>query len=275
MDLAAVRAAFDEQLRRDPAPSPDARVEREDRLTRVVALDGTWSAVVWSDLDEATADPAIAAVVTAERARAGGDLEWKHYSGDRPADLTDRLTAAGFVAEPPETVLVADLDEVSLGDPVPAGVRLAAVDDEAGLDAMAAVHEEVFGSVHPGTRAAVVAGLALEPRPVEAVVAWAGERPIAAGRIETAAGRDFAGLFGGGTVAEWRGRGVFRALVAFRAARARERGVRWLYVDAVPMSRPIFERLGFVPLTETTPFVLPAGAVPAGAPGQGAAQPSG
>jgi hypothetical protein len=43
--------------------------------------------------------------------------------------------------------------------------------------------------------------------------------------------------------------------VAHRAARARERGVRYLYVDAVPMSRPIFERLGFVPLTTTTPYV--------------------
>jgi GNAT superfamily N-acetyltransferase len=95
----------------------------------------------------------------------------------------------------------------------------------------------------------------MDPRPTEAVVARAGERPVSAGRIEFSEGRDFAGLFGGGTAADWRGRGVFRALVAHRAARARERGVRYLYVDAVPMSRPIFERLGFVPLTETTPYV--------------------
>ena len=251
VDLDAVRAAFDEQMRRDPAPGPDARVEREDRVTRLVALDGTWAAVQWSQLDGTDAD----AVIAIETARDVPYLEWKHYSGDRPADLAARLAAAGLTPEGAETVLVADLGELDLADPAPDGVRIATVEDEAGVDALVAVQEEVFGEVHPGTRTALLTSLPLDPRPVEAVVAWAGERPISAGRIEYSAGRDFAGLFGGGTAADWRGKGVFRALVAHRAARARERGVRYLYVDAVPMSRPIFERLGFLPLTETTPYV--------------------
>lgn len=252
VDLAAVRAAFDDQMRRRMAPGPDSRVEEGDRLTRVLALDGSWAAVVWSRLDEADAD----AVITAEAARDVPYLEWKHYAGDRPADLPARLAAAGLAPGDPETVLIADLAELPLADAVPDGIQVTTVDDEAGLVSLVAVHEEVFGGdVHPGTRSAVLTGLALDPRPVEAVVAFAGTRPVAAGRIEFSDGRDFAGLFGGGTVAEQRGRGVFRALVAHRAARARERGVRYLYVDAVPMSRPIFERLGFVPLTETTPFV--------------------
>lgn len=252
VDLPAVRAAFADQMRRRVPSGPDSRVELDDRVTRVLALDGTWVAVVWSDLTDADAD----AVIAAETDREVGYLEWKHYRGDRPADLPERLTAAGLTAEGPETVLVADLAELPPADPAPDGIRVAPVDDEAGLDALVAVHREVFGDdVHPGTRSAVQSSLALDPRPVEAVVAWAGDRPVAAGRIEFSAGRDFAGLFGGGTAEDWRGRGVFRALVAVRAARARERGVRYLYVDAVPMSRPIFERLGFVPLTETTPYV--------------------
>ena len=251
MDLAAVRAAFDDQMRRDVAPGPDSRVERDERVTRNLALDGSWAAVLWSDLTDADAD----AVIAAETARDVPYLEWKHYSGDRPADLPDRLAAAGLTAEGPETVLVADLDELALAQPAPDGVRVATVDDEAGVDALVAVHQEVFGDLNPGTRTAVLTSLSMDPRPTEAVVAWAGERPVSAGRIEFAQGRDFAGLFGGGTAEDWRGRGVFRTLVAHRAARARERGVRYLYVDAVPMSRPIFERLGFVPLTTTTPYV--------------------
>jgi hypothetical protein len=37
--------------------------------------------------------------------------------------------------------------------------------------------------------------------------------------------------------------------------------VRYLYVDASPDSRPILERLGFVVVTTTTPYVwsLPGG----------------
>lgn len=251
MDLAAARAAFDDQMRRRATPGPDARVEHDGTVTRLLGSDGSWAAVVWSDLHGADVDDVIAA----EAGRDVASFEWKHYTGDQPADLPVRLVAAGLTAEGAETVLVADLAELDLADPVPEGVHLSVVEDAAGLDALVAVHEEVFGTVHPGIRTAVLGSLALDPRPVEAVVAWVGERPIAAGRTEFAEGRDFAGLFGGGTVAEERGRGVFRALVAHRAARARERGARYLYVDAVPMSRPIFERLGFLPLTETTPYV--------------------
>jgi GNAT superfamily N-acetyltransferase len=61
-------------------------------------------------------------------------------------------------------------------------------------------------------------------------------------------------LWGGGTLPGWRGRGVFRALVAHRAALASARGFRYLQVDASPASRPIFRRLGFVELATTTPF---------------------
>jgi hypothetical protein len=52
-----------------------------------------------------------------------------------------------------------------------------------------------------------------------------------------------------------RGRGVFRSLVAHRAALAAARGFRYLQVDASSDSRPILERLGFVQLATTTPFV--------------------
>jgi len=58
----------------------------------------------------------------------------------------------------------------------------------------------------------------------------------------------------GGTLTGWRGRGVFRALVARRAAMASDRGFRYLQVDAMPTSRPILARLGFVELAITTPY---------------------
>ena len=54
---------------------------------------------------------------------------------------------------------------------------------------------------------------------------WPGETPISAGRVEFHHGTDFASLWGGGTLPAWRGRGVFRSLVAHRAALAAARGL--------------------------------------------------
>jgi GNAT superfamily N-acetyltransferase len=68
-------------------------------------------------------------------------------------------------------------------------------------------------------------------------------------------GEGFAGLWGGSTLAEWRGRGIYRAMVAQRAQLAVQRGVKYLQVDASEDSRPILQRLGLHAVTTTTPYV--------------------
>ena len=246
-------AAFDEQMRRRPVAGPGVRVEVEDRLTRIVGTDGSWSAVVWSDVTESAAHEVIAGEV----ARARGSLEWKFYSHDRPADLPDRLRAAGLHPEPVESLLVAEIADLELPVPDPAGVRLSVVHDLDGVQVMLGVHDAVFGpgTTHPSVIDGVRTALALRPRPIEALVAWAGEEPVSAGRIEFHEGTDFASLWGGGTLPAWRGRGVFRALVGHRALMARDRGFRYLQVDAMPASRRILQRIGFHPLAETVPWV--------------------
>jgi GNAT superfamily N-acetyltransferase len=253
VDLPAVLAAFDEQMRRRPVAGPAMRVEAEKRVTRTVGTDGSWAAVVWSDLGETDADEAIAAEV----ARATGSLAWKLYSHDQPADLPDRLTAAGFRPEPDETLLVAEIADLDLPVASPYGVRLQTVEDPDGVATMLRVHDTVFGpgTTHPSVVESVRTALALRPRPIEAVVAWAGDEPVSAGRVEFHEGTDFASLWGGSTLPAWRGRGAFRALVGHRALLARDRGFRYLQVDALPASRPVLERMGFRPLAETTPWM--------------------
>ena len=131
-------------------------------------------------------------------------------------------------------------------------MELRAVVDEQGVDALVSVHDEVFGEDHSALGRALLAGLARQPSTSRPWSPWPAETPIAAGRVEFHAGTDFASLWGGGTLPAWRGRGVFRSLVAHRAALASARGFRYLQVDASPDSRPILERLGFVELATTT-----------------------
>ena len=62
----------------------------------------------------------------------------------------------------------------------------------------------------------------------------------------------------GGVLPEYRGRGIYRALVARRAQLAIEGGYSILQVDASDDSRPILERLGLHVVGGTTPFVTAA-----------------
>src|SRR5438477_13044274 len=127
MDAPAVLAAYDAQVRQDPDG------ERAGPIVRVLAPGDGWAGVTWSDLDEAGADAAIAAQV--ERfATLGRPWEWKHYSHDCPADLPDRLRAAGFTPDPPEALLAAEIADLALDVPPPPGVSLLPVVDKAGVD---------------------------------------------------------------------------------------------------------------------------------------------
>ena len=87
------------------------------------------------------------------------------------------------------------------------------------------------------------------------MLAEAGDLVVCAGWVRFPRATEFATLWGGGTLPGWRGRGIYRALVAHRARLAAQRGRRYLQVDASDESRPILERLGFVPVTTTTPFI--------------------
>jgi hypothetical protein len=171
--------------------------------------------------------------------------------------LPERLLAAGFTPEPAEALMVADIAELALDVSPPAGVELRPVTNAEGVDALVSVHNQVFGEDHSALGRTLLARRARRPPTVAAVVAMAGQTPISAGRVELHVGTEFASLWGGGTLAAWRGRGVFRALVAYRAALASARGFRYLQVDASPQSRPILERLGFVELATTTAFNQP------------------
>lgn len=249
-----VLALFDRELRRGITPDgPDATVEQTGDVVRHVGPDHGWNGVVWSGLDAARADAAIAEQVRHFGAL-GRPFEWKLYDHDEPADLGRRLLAAGFVPEPPETLMVAEAARVAGEVALPEGVRLAPVTGPDDVEQVAHVHELAFG---PAARDRIRERLPeqLAAGSVVAVLALAGDAPISAARMDLHPGTRFASLWGGGTAPEWRGRGIYRALVAYRAREAVARGFDYLQVDASDMSRPILERLGFAALAVTTPYV--------------------
>lgn len=256
MDIGAVRAAFDAQIRRRPDDQEAGGViERDGDVLRWVAPGTQVSCIVWSKLSAGTADAAIAAQRAYFTARRTA-VEWKYYDYDGPADLPKRLLAAGFEAEPAELMLVAETASVSHEVMLPDGVRLEPVTDEAGIEAMMAVRALAFDDTSPELGRRLAAQLETAPQSLDMVVAMAGDRPVSAARIEFVLGTDFAGLWGGGTIPAWRRKGIFRALVAYRAGLAAARGYRYLQVDALPPSQAILRRLGFQAVATTTPYMF-------------------
>ncbi len=264
MDRDAVLTAYNTQVRQNTAPDgTGATFEADGIVVRRVAPAGQdGSGVVWSNLGEADADTVIA-----EQVRFFGDrgmtFEWKVFDYDRPADLADRLVAAGFVAEEPESFVVGEVGQIIdalRSAELPDGVIAHDVTDAAGVDLMRAVQERVFDEDRSERSKSILAQLAAAPDIIGVVLAMAGDEPVCAARIEFLPATEFAGLWGGGTLPQWRRRGIYRALVRYRAELAARRGYKYLTVDASEDSRPILEKVGFTRLAITTPYIwTPAG----------------
>jgi GNAT superfamily N-acetyltransferase len=256
-DRVELLAAFDAQLRTAAGgrPPPGLSCSWDGPLLRCVGMHrGFVTAGDLGGLPSGDVDALIARTVAYFAAR-GEAFEWKTYGHDRPADLPSRLRQAGLVAEPRETVLIGETSRMAVRPVLPGGVAVREVTDWDDLARIAALQEEVWDEDQPWLAGELAELLAADPDHVTIMVAEVDGEVVSNGRLEIVPGTEFAGLWGGATLAAWRGRGIYRALVAARAVRARERGVRYLQVDASDDSRPILERLGFVAVTTTTPYV--------------------
>jgi hypothetical protein len=257
IDPGAFLAAYDDLRGSVPEVPPHVRAERDGPLVRTMG----WPRGGFIEyrgpggLGSEALDELIARQVQFFADR-GERFEWKTHAHDRPADLPDRLLAAGFVADPRETVLGALASAIAAEPALPPGVGLREATGQADFERIADLDARVWGDPDTHGLAAMLAERrAFDPRSLSAYVAEAGGEAICAAWIRFRAGSAFATMHGGATVFEWRGRGVYRALVATRARLAVERGYRYLQADASDASRPILERLGFVAITTTTPFI--------------------
>lgn len=182
------------------------------------------------------------------------EIEVKTRAHDVADGLSAALEAAGFAPEDPESVMVGPIDGLTEA-PVPEGVRIVPALTREEMMAAARMEDEVFASslaerIVPELLRRRAAG-----EEVTLYAAIADGRVVSAGRIDRVAGTPFAGIWGGATLPEYRGRGIYRALTAARARDALAAGVRFLHSDSTEDSRPILERSGLVKITETTPYV--------------------
>ena len=205
--------AYDRQLRGEGEVGGAVRAERHGPLWWAEFDDG-WGFVTYADPTEpagAGLDALVGETVAHFRdATSVERFEWKTRGHDLPADLGERLVAHGFVAEEEETVMIGEAAALAVSVEPPAGVvvRRAGVGAELGDDVARAkaMQDEVFGRASGRSLEAAVAELS----GTDDAQLWLAEEDgvvVSAGRIVRVPGTEFAGLWGGATLAPWRGRG--------------------------------------------------------------------
>ncbi|MFJ8007520.1 GNAT family N-acetyltransferase [Streptomyces fagopyri] len=250
-----LRTAYDAQLRGVTPPGGSVHVETDGPLTRVV---GWHRGFVTGPRDLGVRGAELDTLIARQRdfyAARGEAFEWKTRAHDLPADLTDRLTAAGFVAEDTETVLIGRSADLATDPVLPDGVTLRRVTARSDLERIAALESTVWGEDSSWLADDLGARIENAPENTVVLVAEARAEVVCAAWLVFNEGVDFGGLWGGSTVEEWRGQGIYRAMVAHRAQLAAAREVPYLYVDASADSTPILTRLGLHAVTTTTPYI--------------------
>lgn len=185
-------------------------------------------------------------------------FEWKTFDHDR-AGLVPLLLAAGAQPEPHEALVLGEARLLAAEVAPPPGIELRQVTSRLDLERIAAMESAVWGEDWSWLADDLEARLGSEQEPVEVLVAEdtaAGHTVVSAAWLTPMPGTRIAGLWGGSTLPAYRGRGIYRALVAVRARRALELGHAFLQVDASDDSRPILERLGLHVVGGTQPYVL-------------------
>lgn len=235
-------ALFDREQRRDIV-YPDMTREARQHVVRYTRPAPGANFILFSDLAGADVD----AVIEQELAyfsSLGQPFEWKVYSHDQPADLKERLEAHGFVSDEPEAIMLLDLQQApqTLFAPVSADIR--SIHQRQELGDVILVLEEVWGHSFDWVWDRLGAHLEI-PGYLNVYVAYVDGIPASAAWIYFHAGSQFASLWGGSTRQAYRQQGLYSALLAARAQSARRSGVRFLTVDASPMSAPILAKHGF------------------------------
>lgn len=230
---------------------PDMRREAFDDLVRFVRPGPGMSFIHYSRLTAENTDERITEQITRFR-NWDGPFCWDLFSHDTPNDLLARLVAHGFEPEEePGAVMVLDLAQARpeiFSRPL---VTIRKIEHKEQLADVIQILETVWGGSFAWINDRFPGHMNI-PGYLSVYTAEIDGKSIACAWIYFYPHSHFAGLYGGATLKEFRGQGVYNTLLAVRAQEARERGYSYLTLDAGSMSRPIVARRGFRQLTTVT-----------------------
>ena len=251
MDRTRLLELYDRELRLENE-YPDQRKETTRYITRLVRSDGGMNSIPYSRLERYNADMVIAEQVAYFQGQ-GKSFTWKTYEHDPFPELKAHLLVHGFTADEPYPVMVLDdhAAAAELTAPSAADVRRLVWPEQ--LDQAAQVEALVWGGDFTWLRRRLEGWLAW-PGYLSVYVGYVQDRPACAGWIVFHPESHFASLYGGSTLEEYRGQGLYKAVLSARLQEAMQRGRQYLILEPSAMSQPIVSRFGFELMTTCQEF---------------------
>src|SRR4051812_33589957 len=250
-----------EQEKRFSTQIPGMRRENLPQVVRHVDLLGQRGMITWSQLNAASAEQVIREQVEFYSGL-NQPFEWKVFDTDQPVDLKEQLQNFGFTEEPEESLMVLRIGngegrvKISAEHEVRCGNGLSLLPD------LLRVQETAYGESAGWLGDSITHTLRTAPETLTLYVAYHKNQPVASARIDFEPGSQFAGLWGGVVLPEFRGQGFYLSLLAPRIEEAEARGCKFVTIDAGPMSRPIVQRKGFREMATIQPFVWASNPLP-------------
>jgi GNAT superfamily N-acetyltransferase len=243
IDKKSLLAQYDREMRVE-IEYPEARKEILPEVVRFISPSPGMNFILYSCLVETNADRVIQEQIEAFKGM-GRPLAWKVYDHDHPVDLKERLVKHGFEQdEEPGAIMVLDLHDVHPALLAPQAQDVRKLQSNSQLEDVIWVEERVWGENFGWIRQRLGSHMAM-PGYLSVYVAYVENRPACAAWIYFHTRSQFASLWGGSTLEEYRQRGLYKAILAARVQEARRRGYRYLTIDASAMSEPIVARFGF------------------------------
>lgn len=178
---------------------------------------------------------------------------WKVYDHDLLPNLKDELASHGFKSdEDPADVMVLDVNRApsELLQPIKADIRR--VTDLDGLKDIIYVLDKVWGGHNTWVNERLGGHLQV-PGYLSVYVAYVDDQPASIAWTYFPRGQ-FATLFAGSTIAEYRKQGLYTSLLATRIQEIRDRNYLFAVVETGAMSQPIVAKHGFQHLTTVYDF---------------------
>ncbi len=251
--LVKIKQTYLKQLRETSFPG--LRNEVAENFVRMVhpeSAEAGMNAVVWATARENEYRNLVHEQM-AYYASLGKAFEWKYFELFQPASLKAILLEEGFTAAEPERLL-----GWQPGMPIPASsshFTVVELQAEEAKEAMQLVDAAVYSETMDELYQMLVDQKQKKSNSVFFYAAQTKLGELAAiGRFEVHGA--IGALFGGATLPQYRKQGAFTSLVATRLQHATGIGLELVTVDASPRSLPILQKLGFLDLGETIPFVF-------------------